>query len=87
MNGAFSKFWDSYPRKKSKGDAEKAWLKIKPDEQLQDRIFNALERAKTSVDWQKENGQFIPYPASWLNAKGWEDGDMALAPAERRVAL
>ena len=72
LNGAFAEFWKSYPRKKSKGAAEKAWIKIKPDEQLQDRILQAVERAKTSADWKKEE-QFIPYPASWLNAKGWED--------------
>ena len=69
----FKKFWALYPRKKSKGNAENSWAKLKPTEQLQDRIFDGLERAKTSADWLKEGGQFIPYPASWLNAKGWED--------------
>ena len=69
----FSEFWSAYPKKKSRGDAVKAWNKIKPDEQLHDRILRAIERAKTSADWTKDNGQFIPYPASWLNAQGWED--------------
>lgn len=71
--GAFDRFWSAYPKKKSKGDAEKTWKKLRPDEQLQDRIHRALEQAKTSADWKKDGGQFIPYPASWLNAKGWED--------------
>lgn len=69
----FEKFWTTYPKKKSKGDAEKAWNALKPDEQLQDRIHDALERAKTSADWRKDGGQYIPYPATWLRAKGWED--------------
>lgn len=69
----FEEFWDAYPRKRSKGQAEKAWSKLKPDEQLHDRIMRAVEQAKTSVEWTKDNGQFIPYPSSWLNAKGWED--------------
>ena len=69
----FSSFWLAYPKKKSKGQAERAWKKLNPDEQLQDRLLQALERAKKSADWQKDAGQFIPYPASWLNAKGWED--------------
>ena len=73
LNGAFTEFWERYPRKKSKGQAEKAWVSIKPDEQLQDRILTAVERAKTSADWRRDGGKFIPYPASWLNAKGWED--------------
>lgn len=82
LNGAFTAFWDAYPRKKSKGQAEKAWLKIKPDEQLSTAIVSAVERAKTSADWQRDGGQFIPYPATWLNAKGWEDAD-ASSPAIR----
>ncbi len=83
LNGAFTAFWDSYPRKKSKGDAEKAWIKIKPDEQLTERILHAVEQAKTSADWQREAGRFIPHPASWLNAKGWEDetGRVRVIPA------
>lgn len=69
----FEKFWEVYPKKRSKGQAEKAWFKIRPNEQLHDRILKALERAKTSADWKKKNGEFIPYPATWLNARGWED--------------
>ncbi len=72
-DGAFERFWSAYPKRKSRGTALKAWNKLQPDEQLQDRIMRALERAKTSADWQKEGGKFIPYPASWLNAQGWED--------------
>lgn len=80
LNGAFTAFWDAYPKKRSKGDAEKAWLKIKPNEQLAARIITAVEQATTSADWQREGGQFIPYPASWLNAKGWEDVLSSKAP-------
>lgn len=73
LNGAFGKFWESYPRKKSKGKAERAWIKIRPDDNLCGAIIEGLERAKGSQDWQKENGRFIPHPATWLNARGWED--------------
>lgn len=88
LNGKFSDFWQAYPRKKSKGDAEKAWLKIKPDEQLTERIIAAVEQAKTSADWTSDGGRYVPYPASWLNAKGWED-EIAGAPqdGERKPAL
>ena len=72
-NTQFELFWQAYPKKKSKGQAEKAWLKIKPNEQLLEAILSTIEQAKTSVDWTKDGGQFIPYPATWLNAKGWED--------------
>jgi len=69
----FACFWDAYPKKKSKGQAEKAWSKIKPNEQLLATMLAKIEQARTSVEWTREGGQFIPYPATWLNAKGWED--------------
>lgn len=83
----FAKFWEVYPRKKSKGDAEKAWGKIKPDELLTERIFAAVMRAKTSADWQKESGKFIPYPASWLNSKGWDDEGTEATVSPLRLAV
>lgn len=69
----FNAFWDAYPKKKSKGQAEKAFTKIKPDEQLLAIMLSAIKKAKSTLGWQKDGGKFIPYPATWLNAKGWED--------------
>lgn len=69
----FEKFWKEYPKKKSIGDAEKAWQKINPGEHLIDEILSAVQRAKTSEDWSKDDGKYIPYPATWLNRKGWLD--------------
>jgi len=71
--GRFESFWKAYPKKYSKGQAEKVWRRLKPSEQLIAKILQAVERAKTSEKWRKDSGQFIPYPATWLNAKGWED--------------
>lgn len=72
---SFERFWTAYPRKASKGSAEKAWSSLAPDEQLVGRILAAIERARTSEQWRRDGGQFIPYPATWLRAKGWEDGE------------
>lgn len=69
----FEIFYKAYPRHKSRGDAEKAWKSLKPDDALLAKIMKALEVAKKDPNWQKNNGQFVPYPASWLRAKGWED--------------
>lgn len=69
----FETFWVAYPKKRSKGQAEKTWLKIKPDKDLLQKILSAIENAKESHDWKKDGGKFVPYPATWLNAKGWED--------------
>jgi hypothetical protein len=69
----FDQFWQLYPRKKNKGQAERVWAKLSPNDELFASILAGLERAKASYDWQKEGGKYIPYPATWLNAKGWED--------------
>lgn len=69
----FDQFWEQHPKKRNKGHAEKAWVKICPGDDLFTAILNGLARAKTSHDWQKDGGQYIPYPSTWLNAKGWED--------------
>lgn len=70
--GGFSQFWSAYPKKLAKGDAEKAWKK-QGCEPLLESILKKLEAFKTSDDWLKDGGQFIPYPATWINRKSWQD--------------
>lgn len=69
----FALFWSAYPRKAAKGDAEKAFNKIKPDDELLKTMIDAIDAQSRSPDWIKDGGQFIPYPATWLNQKRWED--------------
>ena len=69
----FDDFWILYPKKQAKAAAEKAYLKIKPDRALFEKMKKALEAQKASFDWQKESGRYIPLPATWLNGKRWED--------------
>lgn len=69
----FDVFWHTYPKKVGKGAARKAWDKLKPDGNLQKVIQDAIGRQKRSDQWQKESGQFIPNPSTWLNQQRWED--------------
>ena len=69
----FDEFWQVYPKKVSKAQAEKAWEKIAPDECLLRVIVAAVEGSKTLDQWQCDNGQFVPHPATWLNGRRWED--------------
>jgi len=69
----FAEFWNFYPKKKAKGTAEKAWNKINPDADLRKLIMAGVGRGRSSHEWLKQSGQFIPHPATWLRAKGWED--------------
>lgn len=70
---SFSKFWKSYPRKKDKQNAEKAWLKLSPDTSLVKVIISYIEVAKKSPAWTNSNEKYIPYPAKFINNRRWED--------------
>lgn len=67
----FETFYQSYPRKIGKVNVEKWFNKNKPDEELMNKILTSLEEHKKLKQWQDK--QFIPYPATWLNQKRWED--------------
>jgi phage replication O-like protein O len=70
---SFDRFWKIWPKKVAKQAALKAWEKLKPDEDLFQTIATAIEGQIKTRQWQTGNGQFIPYPASWLNGRRWED--------------
>lgn len=69
----FNKFWQVYPKKRSKVIAEEAFCKIKNLNDLFPVMIQALERQKASRQWQEDDGKYIPYPAKWLNERRWED--------------
>lgn len=70
----FDSFYQAYPKKVGKPAALKAFTKCKPDESLLQTMLDAIERQSQSEQWQKNDGQFIPNPATWLNQERWGDG-------------
>jgi hypothetical protein len=81
---AFEAFWQCYPRKVAKQEAEKAWAKLHPANGDFERIMGALENHKTSSRWREDGGQFIPHPATWLNQRRFDDE--LVVPKPRGVA-
>ena len=69
----FEKFYNAYPRKVKKQNVKKWFEKNKPSNELFSSMMNSLEQFRASNDWQKDGGQFIPYPSTWLNQRRWED--------------
>lgn len=69
----FIEFWAAYPKKVAKGAAFKAWKRLKPSQELTEKMIAAIQRQKASDQWTREGGRFIPNPATWLNAERWED--------------
>lgn len=70
-DSAFERFWAVYPRKIGKSEAKRSFSKLKGVST--DTLIAAVERQKQSLQWQKENGAYIPNPATWLNQGRWED--------------
>ena len=84
IDPVFEEIWLLYPKKKSKGQAKTTWVKLKPNEQLVEQMKSAISKAKTSADWLKNGGEFIPHLSTWLNAQGWLDEyTQALMPFSR----
>jgi uncharacterized protein YdaU (DUF1376 family) len=77
----FAEFWSSYPKKVGKGAAEKAWATAKVNGHHAE-VMASLEKQKKSEQWQRDGGQFIPNPATWINQRRWED---ELPPAGAEV--
>lgn len=69
----FDLFWSAYPNKVDKAKARRAWNKLKVDAQLFEQIMTGLEAWKASKQWQKDNGDYIPYPTTWLNGRRFEN--------------
>jgi len=88
---SFALWWADYPKKKAKQDALKAWTKLKPDQQLQTKLLADIRnRVKNDSAWIRDNGDYVPNGATYLNGKRWEDsitpinGDGGGLPKDRR---
>lgn len=79
----FSVFWMAYPKKQDKQNAMKAWKKLNPDAETQRKMILAIHAQRASPQWQKDGGQFIPLPSTWLNGRRWEDQPTQASPGKR----
>jgi hypothetical protein len=69
----FAEFWGAYPRKEARTNAAKAFAKINPSPELFSLMMAALARQKRLPKWVKDEGEYIPHPATWLNGERWKD--------------
>lgn len=75
----FEVFWQAYPKKVGKQAAQKSFAKAIKQTDLQ-TLLAAIERQKRGSQWSRDNGQYIPNPATWLNQGRWEDEEMESTP-------
>ena len=75
----FDRFWAAYPRKEGKGAARKAFGKARRKAALE-AMLSAVELQKRSPQWSRDDGRYIPMPATWLNQERWGDSPNAGRP-------
>lgn len=70
---AFATFWNAYPKKVGRQAAEKAFARVKQPADKLALILKALAWQTVSEQWQRDGGQFIPNPATYINQGRWDD--------------
>lgn len=81
----YSRFYKAYPKHKARLDGFKAWKSkdVKPYLPPIDELINIIEKQKqTEESWGRDNGDFIPLPATWLRGHKWTD-EAQLTEAEQ----
>ena len=56
-----------------KAAAKKAWQQTAKQRPPLPTLLDAVTRQTAAPQWQKDGGQFIPHPATWLRQGRWED--------------
>lgn len=72
QDSKFTQFWKAYPRKTNKSFAERVFAKLKVDQQMLDKMLQAIALQNRTV-WKDKDQQYIPHPSTWLNGQRWED--------------
>jgi hypothetical protein len=81
-DNSFETFWKAYPRKQGKGSCVKIWSRMKAPADTLQKILAALVWQRTSDQWTKDGGQFIPMPATYLNQARWLDDAVIAQPTK-----
>ena len=81
---AFNTFWQIYPRKVGKGQAQVAFTKAWRE--AGDAVVEGAQRFASDPNLPPK--QFIPHPATWLNRASWDDEPLPerqLTPEEKAL--
>jgi len=68
----FERFWSCYPKKVGKGYAHTCFLKAIKTTTIE-ILLDAIAQQHTWPAWQKNGGEYIPNPSTWLNQQRWLD--------------
>jgi hypothetical protein len=77
--GDFDEFWKVWPKKVKKAAARKAWDQLNGNRPQINLVLDAIRWQSKTDQWRKDDGRFIPYPATWINAEQWNDEPTEIA--------
>lgn len=85
----FSAFWAEWPanrqggymRKGGRAECHKRWVKHHHESQAE-TILAHVRWMKTTSEWLKDNGMFIPMPITYLNQARWDGADIPPPPEQ-----
>jgi hypothetical protein len=72
---AFWAAWPRNPRKGGKAECLKRWIKHHHETQTE-TIVAHVNWMKTTADWLKDNGAYIPMPLTYLNQQRWDGAEI-----------
>ena len=78
FESGFERFWKAYPstpRKGAKKQCEEKWAKFLCEHSA-DQIIKHVVWMKTTEQWLKGNGAFIPAPLVYLNQQRWDGAEV-----------
>jgi len=81
---SFEKFWEAYPVKLDKKEANREWFRVPFAEKSVGTILAGLEIWKSSDRWKEE--QYIPAPAKFLRLRRWESNPPKKAETKNEQA-
>lgn len=76
----FARWYELYPRKRSKGQALKAYRTARKKVSAQTLLDAITAQAETLT---ARGAEFVPYPATWLNGERWADEEPQQEQAPR----
>ena len=83
FESGFDRFWAAWPkhpRKGAKAACLAKWAKTYCETQA-DQIIKHVEWLKTTEQWKKDGGAYIPAPLVYLNQQRWDGAEI---PEEKK---
>jgi len=78
FESGFDRFWAAWPKSTRKGGKSECLKKWKKHycETCADQIIKHVEWMKTTDQWRKDGGAYIPAPLVYLNQQRWDGAEI-----------